>query len=78
AGTGHFVNDVVLLGDRAWFTDSNEAVLYGVPRGRRGEVRALPLTGDWEQLPDVINANGVVGSPDGASLIVVKSTPGEL
>ncbi|MEV8591546.1 superoxide dismutase [Streptomyces sp. NPDC052012] len=76
--TGHFVNDVVLLGDRAWFTDSRDAVLYGVPRGRRGEVRALPLGGDWEQLPDVNNANGIVSTPDGRGVIVVKSTPGEL
>ncbi|GAB2751863.1 SMP-30/gluconolactonase/LRE family protein [Streptomyces bullii] len=78
APTGHFVNDVVLLGDRAWFTDSWDAVLYGVPRGRGGQVRTLPLTGDWTQLPDVINANGLVGTPDGRGLIVVKSTPGEL
>jgi sugar lactone lactonase YvrE len=78
APTGHFINDVVLLGDRAWFTDSREAVLYAVPRGRRGEVRAVPLTGDWRQLPDVNNANGIVGTPDGKGLIVVKSTPGEL
>jgi sugar lactone lactonase YvrE len=78
SATDHFINDVILLGDHAWFTDSREAVLYGVPRGRPGEVRALPLTGDWEQLPDVTNANGVVGSPDGTGLIVVKSTPGEL
>ncbi|MGO4419419.1 superoxide dismutase, partial [Streptomyces sp. MCAF7] len=28
--TGHFINDVILLGDRAWFTDSRDAVLYGV------------------------------------------------
>ncbi|MGC3003468.1 SMP-30/gluconolactonase/LRE family protein, partial [Streptomyces sp. G35A] len=76
--TGHFVNDVVLLGDRAWFTDSRDAVLYGVPRGRGGGVRALPLTGDWEQLPDVNNANGIVSTPDGREVIVVKSTPGEL
>ncbi|MFI5474115.1 SMP-30/gluconolactonase/LRE family protein [Streptomyces cacaoi] len=77
--TGHFINDVTLLGDRAWFTDSRDAVLYGVPRGRAdGEIRALPLTGDWIQLPDVNNANGIVGTPDGRGLIVVKSTPGEL
>ncbi|MFD9429934.1 SMP-30/gluconolactonase/LRE family protein [Streptomyces sp. NPDC060002] len=76
---GHFINDVTLLGDRAWFTDSRDAVLYGVPRGRTdGEIRALPLTGDWVQLPDVNNANGIVGTPDGRGLIVVKSTPGEL
>ncbi|GAA4806075.1 superoxide dismutase [Streptomyces ziwulingensis] len=76
--SGHFINDVTLLGDRAWFTDSRGPVLYGVPRGRPGPVRALPLTGDWTQTPDVNNANGVVGTPDGRGLIVVKSTPGEL
>ncbi|GAA3973863.1 hypothetical protein GCM10022384_25470 [Streptomyces marokkonensis] len=76
--TGHFVNDVVLLGDRAWFTDSYGPVLYGVPRGRRGGVRTLPLSGDWEQTPDVINANGVVSTPDGRGLIVVRMAAGEL
>ncbi|MFJ4470978.1 superoxide dismutase [Streptomyces sp. NPDC089424] len=86
ATSGQFVNDVVLTGDRAWFTDSRAAVLHGVPRGGRGgvrgggreEVRALPLTGDWTQTPDVNNANGLVATPDGRGLIVVKSTPGEL
>ncbi|MFD8385375.1 SMP-30/gluconolactonase/LRE family protein [Streptomyces sp. NPDC059679] len=76
--TGHFINDVILLGDRAWFTDSRDAVLYGVPRGRAGEVRRLPLTGDWVQTPNVNNANGIVGTPDGRGLIVVSSSPGRL
>ncbi|CAL9416811.1 hypothetical protein SUDANB58_01763 [Streptomyces sp. enrichment culture] len=76
--SGHFVNDVALLGDRAWFTDSFDAVLYGVPRGRGGSVRALPLSGDWTQTPDAINANGVVTAPDGRGLIVVRMVPGEL
>lgn len=75
---GHFINDVTLLGDRAWFTDSRDGVLYGVPRGRKGRLRALPLGGDWVQTPDVINANGVVGTPDGRGLIVVSSSPGKL
>ncbi|MGW6022166.1 SMP-30/gluconolactonase/LRE family protein [Streptomyces sp. NPDC055099] len=75
---GHFINDVTLLGDRAWFTDSRDSVLYGVPRGRKGKVRALPLGGDWVQTPDVINANGIVGTPDGRGLIVVSSSPGKL
>ncbi|MEU3728298.1 superoxide dismutase [Streptomyces sp. NPDC033538] len=75
---GHFINDAVLLGDRAWFTDSYGPVLYGVPRGRRGDVRTLPLTGDWEQTPDVINANGLVSTPDGRGLIVVRMAAGEL
>ncbi|ADI08283.1 superoxide dismutase [Streptomyces bingchenggensis BCW-1] len=76
--TGHFINDVILLGDRAWFTDSRDAVLYGVPRGRKGVVRRLPLTGDWVQTPNVNNANGIVGTPDGRGLIVVSSSPGRL
>ncbi|MFE9768865.1 SMP-30/gluconolactonase/LRE family protein [Streptomyces sp. NPDC005808] len=76
--SGHFINDVTLLGDRAWFTDSRDAVLHGVPRGGGGAVRTLPLTGDWVQVPDLINANGIVGTPDGRALIVVKSNPGEL
>jgi hypothetical protein len=77
--TGHFINDVILLGDRAWFTDSRDSVLYGVPRGcDGGEIRALPLTGDWVQTPNANNANGIVGAPDGRNLIVVSSTPGKL
>ncbi|MFI9580936.1 SMP-30/gluconolactonase/LRE family protein [Streptomyces sp. NPDC052236] len=76
--TGHFINDVVLLGDRAWFTDSRDAVLYGVPRGREGATRALPLSGDWVQTPNVNNANGIVTTPDGRGLIVVSSSPGKL
>ncbi|MFJ2215416.1 superoxide dismutase [Streptomyces sp. NPDC101062] len=82
--TGHFINDVILLGDRAWFTDSRDSVLYGVPRGRaraaggREEIRSLPLGGDWVQTPEVNNANGIVTAPGGRGLIVVSSQPGRL
>ncbi|RJL35538.1 SMP-30/gluconolactonase/LRE family protein [Bailinhaonella thermotolerans] len=72
---GHLINDVVLLRDRAWFTDSRDNVLYGVPRGRPGAVRALRLGGDWQQVPDVVNANGLVAAPGGHALIVVSSQP---
>jgi sugar lactone lactonase YvrE len=78
APDGQFVNDVILLGGRAWFTDSRGSVLHGVPRGRPGEVRSLPLGGDWVQTPGVNNANGIVGTPDGRGVIVVSSSPGRL
>ncbi|MFF3497976.1 superoxide dismutase [Streptomyces sp. NPDC003247] len=69
-----FINDVVLHRDRAWFTDSRDAVLYGVPRGRGGAVRALPLTGEWVQAPAGTNsANGLVATADGRGLIVVNA-----
>ncbi|NGO70360.1 SMP-30/gluconolactonase/LRE family protein [Streptomyces boncukensis] len=78
--SGHFINDAVLLRDRAWFTDSYDSVLYGVPRGRYGphEIRELPLGGDWQQEPDGVNANGVVATPDERALIVVNSPLGRL
>ncbi|MFF0079067.1 SMP-30/gluconolactonase/LRE family protein [Streptomyces canus] len=69
-----FINDVVLHKDRAWFTDSRDAVLYGVLRGRSGAVRALPLSGEWVQQPAGVNsANGLVATPDGRGLIVVNA-----
>ncbi|MEU9175200.1 superoxide dismutase [Streptomyces sp. NPDC048420] len=72
--TAPFINDVVLHKDRAWFTDSRDAVLYGVPRGRSGAVHALPLGGEWAQQPAGVNsANGLVATPDGRGLIVVNA-----
>ena len=56
AASDTFVNDVVLTKRFAWFTDSQQAQLYGLPLGRGGrlprasQVVTLPLTGDWEQM----------------------------
>jgi sugar lactone lactonase YvrE len=76
--TTQFINDVVLLGDRAWFTDSRDSVLYGVPRGGKGKVRTLSLSGDWVQTPNATNANGLLATPDGRDLIVVNASSGKL
>ena len=78
-----FVNDVVLTRGFAWFTDSLKGQLYGLPLGRGGrlprqsQVVTLPLTGDWEQTPD-LNANGIARTPDGRALLVVQSSTGFL
>lgn len=78
-----FINDVVLTRRYAWFTDSQQAQLYGVPLGRHGtpggqaSVVNLPLTGDWEQVTG-LNANGIAQTPDRKALLVVNSTTGLL
>jgi sugar lactone lactonase YvrE len=77
-----FINDVVLTPRAAWFTDSMQPVLYGLPLGRRGlpdadDVIRLPLSGDYQQVPG-FNANGIVRTPDGSALIIVQSATGTL
>ena len=79
-----FVNDVVLTRRMAWFTDSAQPQLYGLPLGRHGnlpdqsEVVTLPLSGDWVQVPDANNANGIVSTPDHKALIVVNTAAAKL
>lgn len=77
-----FVNDVILYGDRAWFTNSHAPVLHTVPRGhgRRGDdLQDIPLGGEWQQAPaGSISANGIETTPDGRALIVVNSPLGKL
>jgi sugar lactone lactonase YvrE len=78
---GAFVNDVVLTGDHAYFTDSLRPVVHRLHLGRGGRPTGtfdeLPLHGDWEQV-DGFNANGITTSPDGKSLLVVNSATGGL
>jgi sugar lactone lactonase YvrE len=70
-----FINDVVLTGSAAYFTDTRNAFLYVLPLGRRGTLPPatgfvrLPLTGSQP-----VNAgNGIVETPDGRALIVVSA-----
>jgi hypothetical protein len=78
-----FINDVVLTRTVAWFTDSQRAQLYGVPRGPGGtpgdpdDVITLPLTGDWVQQAG-FNANGIAQTPNRRALLVVQSNTGLL
>lgn len=78
-----FVNDVVLTKRMAWFTDSSQPTLYGIPLARRGlpapdsAIVRLPLTGAWVQTPG-FNANGIAQTPDRRALLVVKSNTGQL
>lgn len=77
-----FVNDVVLTPGAAWFTDSRQPQLYRVALDQHGNPSStfttLPLSGDYQHLPNVNNANGIVRTPDGKALIIVQSATGFL
>jgi sugar lactone lactonase YvrE len=78
-----FINDVVLTGDGAWFTNSFAPELYFVPLGPAGElpeaseVVTLPLTGDWVQ-QGMFNANCIAETPDHQALLVIQSSTATL
>ena len=79
-GDPTFVNDVVVTGDAAWFTDSFRAVLYRLglsTNGPRPRVERPPLTGDFE-LVGGFNTNGIEATPDGKSLVIVQCITGKL
>jgi sugar lactone lactonase YvrE len=83
-GAATFVNDVVVTGTAAWFTDSSAAQLYALPLGRHGrlpgqdEVRTLPLTGDFQLATGAINLNGIVAARGGRTLLSVQTVTGKL
>jgi sugar lactone lactonase YvrE len=78
-----FINDVVLTRDFAWFTDSRQPQLYGVPLGPGGtlgdpgDVVTLELVGDWVQA-EGFNANGIATTPNQKDLLVIQSATGSL
>lgn len=78
---GGFVNDVVVAGGYAYFTDSERPVVHRLHLGPGGRLTdtfdELDLHGEWEQV-DGFNANGITTSPDRKSLLVVNSTTGAL
>ncbi len=77
-----FINDVVVTGDAAWFTDSFRGVVYRVDLGSAeitddAEVTEVDLLGDVVEA-NVFRLNGIDATPDGKTLIAVNSTDGEL
>lgn len=83
SGEDTFVNDVVVTRSAAYFTDSFRPYIYRVPLGPVGALpdggsfESIGLGGDFVMVPG-FNANGIVATADGASLIIVHSTRGEL
>jgi sugar lactone lactonase YvrE len=83
AGPPTFVNDVVVTQDAAWFTESQDDVLYRVPiapdgtLGSQADVQVVPLTGDFALAPG-FNVNGIDATPRGDTLVIVQSNLGRL
>jgi sugar lactone lactonase YvrE len=75
AGQETFVNDVVVTGRGAYFTDSRRNALYVVPRDLSGP-RELALSGIPLQAGN--NLNGIVATADGKTLIAVQTNAGRL
>jgi sugar lactone lactonase YvrE len=74
-----FINDVSVLKDAAYYTDSLSAQLYVLPfehGGRFGTVRTLPTPGIT--IAAGFNANGIENTPDHKSLLVIQSNTGLL
>ena len=73
---GSIVNDVIVAGGAAWFTDSVQPHLYRVPIHEDGTVGAfstLVVTGPAGATPAGFNLNGIAATPDGSTLIVAHS-----
>jgi sugar lactone lactonase YvrE len=76
-GATTFVNDVVVTGDAAWFTDSFRGVIYRIDLAT-GQIHEVDLTAVAPAEANVFRLNGIDATPNGTTLIVVNSTAGEL
>jgi len=77
SGASSFVNDVVVTGDAAWFTDSFRGVIYRVDLGD-GAISEVDLTALAPAEANVFRLNGIDATPNGETLIAANSTAGEL
>lgn len=76
------INDIAITRDAVYFTDFGQPFIYRLPLSKNGRIpetedaaTAIPLTGDFEDGPNLINrfANGIVATPNGKTLIVGHS-----
>lgn len=84
SGANGLVNDAALSDDAIFFTDSYLPVVYRLPLDPESHLpdpaasETISLTGDFENLPEGLNSNGIIASADGAKLIVAHSDLGKL
>jgi sugar lactone lactonase YvrE len=69
---GSIINDVIVSGGAAWFTDSSQPHLYRVPitgDGSVGDFTTLTITGPAAGLTGAFNLNGIAAADDGTLLV---------
>jgi sugar lactone lactonase YvrE len=70
--SGSIINDVIVSGGAAWFTDSTQPHLYRVPihdDGTVGDFTTLTVTGPAAHLSGAFNLNGIAAADDGTLLV---------
>jgi sugar lactone lactonase YvrE len=83
-GTNTFLNDAVVTQRAVYITDSFRAQFYRIPLGKGGRlpaspvVQVIPLSGDYQHVPEGFNSNGIAATPNGNTLIIVNSALGAL
>jgi sugar lactone lactonase YvrE len=73
------INDVIVAGGAAWFTDSAQPHLYRVPIGADGSIGSpstLVVSGPAAHLSGQFNLNGIDATANGKTLIVAHSGDG--
>jgi sugar lactone lactonase YvrE len=79
-----FINDVILTREAAYFTNSFQKEIYNLPLGPAGalpepsDIQTIPLGAGFDFTPGAFNANGIVASQDGGTLILVNTGMGKL
>jgi Cu-Zn family superoxide dismutase len=78
AAPATFINDVVVVGEFAYATDSNRPLLFRAPLDLSGVEAWLSFEGTAFAYIGGFNANGIAASNDGAYLLVVQTNTGSL
>lgn len=81
APAGQLINDVVLTGDAAYFTNSIVSEIYRVPLAADGSIGTpvtVPVTGPASGPTTSFGLNGIAVTPIGATLIVDRTDTGGL
>ena len=76
-----FINDVVVTAKAAYFTDSQQPVLYRIPigpHGALGDAQTIPLGGQYVHVPGQLNLNGIDATRSGKALVAVQTFTGQL